>query len=232
MSVAGWSNHLMAVARGTGVALPMAWTAARRSARDRAAVAVDQNAVPDPSLVDLSEAQLVARCLDETPGAFDVVVERHRRSVYRLCYRFVGNHEDASDLSQEVFLRAYRGLRRFHGGSSLATWLYRITVNACLTRVAAKAPPVVSEPIEGLRHPADTRTESPSERLLREERAAQVRAAIAQLPAKQRAALILRMYHDMSHQEIAQSMGGSVGSVKANVFHALRGLKKRLDGGR
>jgi len=210
----------------------MAWTAAGRSARERAAVAVDQNAVPDPSLVDLSEAQLVARCLDETPGAFDVVVERHRRSVYRLCYRFVGNHEDASDLSQEVFLRAYRGLRTFHGGSSLATWLYRITVNACLTRVTAKAPPVVSEPIEGLRHPADTRTESPSERLLREERAAQVRAAIVQLPAKQRAALILRMYHDMSHQEIAQSMGSSVGSVKANVFHALRGLKKRLDGGR
>ena len=210
----------------------MAWTAARRSARERPAVAVDQNAVPDPSLVDLSEAQLVARCLDGTPGAFDVVVERHRRSVYQLCYRFVGNHEDASDLSQEVFLRAYRGLRTFQGGSSLATWLYRITVNACLTRVAAKAPPVVREPIEALQHPADTRTESPSERLLREERAAQVRAAIALLPAKQRAALILRMYHDMSHQEIAQSMGSSVGSVKANVFHALRGLKKRLDRGR
>jgi RNA polymerase sigma-70 factor, ECF subfamily len=207
----------------------MAWTAARRSARERPAVAVDQNAVPDPALVDLSEAQLVARCLDGTPGAFDVVVERHRRSVYQLCYRFVGNHEDASDLSQEVFLRAYRGLRAFQGGSSLATWLYRISVNACLTKVTAKAPPVVSEPIEGLQHPADTRTESPSERLLREERAAQVRAAIARLPPKQRAALILRMYHDMSHQEIAQSMGSSVGSVKANVFHALRGLKKRLD---
>ena len=60
--------------------------------------------------------------------------------MYQLCYRFVGNHEDASDLSQDVFLRAYRGLRSFRGRSSLATWLYRIGVNVCLNRVSAKAP--------------------------------------------------------------------------------------------
>ena len=183
----------------------------------------------DAPLGSLDERALIEACLAGRAGAFDLIVERHRRPVYQLCYRFVGNHEDASDLSQEVFLRAYRGLRSFHGGSTLATWLYRITVNACLTRVTAKATRVVGETIEGLQHPADTRTESPSERLLREERASQVRTAIAQLPAKQRAALILRVYHDMSHQQIAQSMGSSVGSVKANVFHALRSLKKRLD---
>ena len=73
-----------------------------------------------------------------TAGAFDVIVERHRRSVYQLCYRFVGNHEDASDLSQDVFLRAYRGLGKFRGGSSLSTWLYRIGVNLCLNRVSRK----------------------------------------------------------------------------------------------
>src|SRR5438552_11992920 len=215
----------MAVARGTGVALPMAWTAARRSARDRAAVAVDQNAVPDPSLVDLSEAQLVARCLDETPGAFDVVVERHRRSIYRLCYRFVGNHEDASDLSQEAFLRAYRGLRRFRRQSSLATWLHRIAVNVCLNKVSVKAPRM--QPLDDEQH-VDTRAEPASERVLRAERAARVRAAIAQLPRKQRAALGLRTYHDMSHKEIADALGSSVGAVKANFFHALSNLKKLL----
>ena len=80
-------------------------------------------------VADLDEAQLVAACLAGRSGAFDLVVERHRRSVYQLCYRFVGNHEDASDLSQDVFLRAYRGLKSFRGGSSLATWLYRIGVN-------------------------------------------------------------------------------------------------------
>jgi RNA polymerase sigma-70 factor (ECF subfamily) len=185
---------------------------------------------PDPgaaeiSFADLGEADLVAACLNGASGAFDVIVERHRRSVYQLCYRFVGNHEDASDLSQDVFLRAYRGLKHFRGQSTLATWLYRIGVNVCLNRVSVKTP--LNEPIDADQH-IDARSESPADRVLRGERAARVRAAIAQLPKKQRAALILRMYHDMSHQEIAAAVGSSVGAVKANVFHALCNLKKLL----
>jgi RNA polymerase sigma-70 factor (ECF subfamily) len=167
----------------------------------------------------------VVACLSGRPGAFDLIVERHRRTVYQLCYRFVGNHEDASDLSQDVFLRAFRGLRNFKGQSSLGTWLYRIGVNVCLNRVGAKTP--VNEPIEKHQY-VDDQTESPSDRVLRGERAVQVRAAITRLPPKQRAALILRMYHDMSHQEIADTLGSSVGAVKANVFHALQNLKKLL----
>src|SRR6266436_3060893 len=92
----------------------------------------------DAGLTALDERALVDACLANQPGAFDLVVERHRRSVYQLCYRFVGNHEDAADLSQDVFLRAFRGLRNFRGQSSLATWLYRIGVNLCLNRVQAK----------------------------------------------------------------------------------------------
>jgi len=101
----------------------------------------------------------------------------------------------------------------------------RIGVNACLNRVSVKAPR--TEPIDSEQH-VDTRSESPSERVLRDERAVRVRTAVAQLPEKQRAALILRMYHDMSHQEIADAVGSSVGAVKANVFHALRNLKKLI----
>ena len=182
----------------------------------------------DTALADLGEADLVAACLAGRPGAFDLVVERHRRPVYQLCYRFVGNHEDASDLSQDVFLRAYRGLRNFKGQSSLGTWLYRIGVNVCLNRLSVKAP--INEPIEKQQH-VDVQNESPSDRVLRGERAVQVRAAISRLPRKQRAALILRMYHEMSHQEIADALGSSVGAVKANVFHALQNLKKLLTEG-
>jgi hypothetical protein len=94
----------------------------------------------DEGLSTLDERSLVEACLANRRGAFDLIVERHRRQVYQLCYRFVSNHEDASDLSQDVFLRAYRGLRNFRGQSSLATWLYRIGVNVCLNRVSAKAP--------------------------------------------------------------------------------------------
>jgi RNA polymerase sigma-70 factor (ECF subfamily) len=180
---------------------------------------------PARSLADLDEAALVEACLSAQPGAFDLIVERHRRNVYQLCYRFVSNHEDASDLAQDVFIRAYRGLGKFRGHSSIGTWLYRIGVNVCLNRLNAKSPR--TEPIEEQQH-VDTRSESATERMLRAERAAQVRDAIAQLPRKQRATLILRMYHELSHQEIADTLGSSVGAVKANFFHALGNLKRLL----
>src|SRR5215510_16011338 len=179
----------------------------------------------EPGLSDLDERALVEACLRGQSAAFEVIVERHRRSVYLLCYRFVSNHEDASDLSQDVFLRAYRGLRSFRGQSSLATWLYRIGVNVCLNRVSARKP--LSESIEE-RQFVDETAESAPDRLLKDERGARVRAAIAQLPRKQRATLVLRMYHEMSHQEIADVLGSSVGAVKANFFHALGNLKKML----
>ena len=182
----------------------------------------------DTPLAELDERALVDACLADDPGAFDLIVERHRRSVYQLCYRFVGNHEDASDLSQDVFLRAFRGLRTFRGQSSLATWLYRIGVNVCLNRLKAKSP--LSAPTESIeeRQFIDVRAESPPERMLKDERGARVRAAIAQLPRKQRVTLILRTYHEMSHQEIADVLGSSIGAVKANFFHALGNLKKLL----
>ena len=181
--------------------------------------------LPDPSLADLDEPALVEACLASRPGAFDLIVERHRRAVYQLCYRFVSNHEDASDLSQDVFVRAFRGLKNFRGQSSLATWLYRIGVNVCLNRVSVKTPK--TESIDDRQH-VDTRSDSPADRVLRGERAARVRQAIAHLPKKQRATLVLRMYHEMSHQEIADTLGSSVGAVKANFFHALGNLKKLL----
>jgi RNA polymerase sigma-70 factor (ECF subfamily) len=186
-------------------------------------------AAADPRpLTELDERALVEACLAQQAGAFDLIVERHRRSVYQVCYRFLGNHEDASDLSQDVFLRAYRGLRSFRGQSSLATWLYRIGVNVCLNRVSAKdALGKLTEPMDE-RQFVDVRAESPSDRMLKDERGARVRAAIAQLPRKQRVTLILRTYHDMSHQEIADVLGSSVGAVKANFFHALGNLKKLL----
>src|SRR5215510_2694354 len=122
----------------------------------------------EPGLSDLDERALVEACLRGQSAAFEVIVERHRRSVYLLCYRFVSNHEDASDLSQDVFLRAYRGLRSFRGQSTIATWLYRIGVNVCLNRVSVKRP--VSEPIEEQQH-VDTASESPADQMLRGERA-------------------------------------------------------------
>lgn len=177
-----------------------------------------------------TDAELVASSLAGNREAFDVIVERYRRHVYQLCYRFVGNHEDASDLAQDVFIRAYRGLRTFKGESSLGTWLYRIAVNVSLNKVGAKGPK--PEPLDPLLLGNDERAVSHDEDaigvVLRNERAGQVRAAIARLPKKQRATLILRVYHELPHEQIAAILGSSVGAAKANLFHALSNLKKLL----
>jgi len=171
------------------------------------------------------DAALVAACLDGDKGAFDEIVGRHRRAVYQVCYRFVNNHEDAGDLSQETFIRAWKGLKTFKGQAALSTWLYRIAVNVCLNRVSLKKPD--TEPLDADRF-VDTRAEEPGAGLIRAERAVAVRRAIEGLPEKQRATLILRTYQELSHQEIAKILGSSVGAVKANFFHALANLKKIL----
>jgi RNA polymerase sigma-70 factor (ECF subfamily) len=177
-----------------------------------------------------TDAELVESCLAGRRESFDLLVERHQRHVYQLCYRFVGNHEDASDLAQDVFIRAYRALKNFKGQASVGTWLYRIAVNVCLNKVGARTPkPDALEPLLAANdHRTASHAESAPDAMLRGERARQVRAAIARLPKKQRATLILRVYHELPHEAIAGILGSSVGAVKANFFHALNNLKKLM----
>lgn len=184
--------------------------------------------VTAPGSTDLADADdrvLVAAFQAGHEAAFDVIVTRHQRHVYQICYRFAGNHEDAADLAQDVFVRAWRGLRRFKGDSALGTWLYRVAVNTSLNKVAVKRP--VMEPLDAAPR-LETRGEHPDTALMRGEDAVRVRNAIRRLPPRQRATLVLRMYRELTHEQIADVLGSSVGAAKANFFHALANLKKQL----
>lgn len=198
-------------------AIAMDWSAGTR---------VPDRSTPATELSLLDDKDLVAMAAAGRRDAFDLIVSRHRRAVYLVCYRFVRHHEDASDLAQDVFLRAWRALPRFKGESALSTWLYRIAVNVSLSKASLKSPAV--EALAAFGDIEDARADLPGDRLARRERALAVRAAIRALPPKQRATLILRVYHELPHQQIAQVLGNSVGSVKANFFHALRNLRKAL----
>jgi RNA polymerase sigma-70 factor (ECF subfamily) len=171
------------------------------------------------------ERDAIAACRRGEREAFDVLVERYQRDVYRLCYRYLGNHEDANDMAQEAFLKAWRGLSSFRGDSAFSTWLYRITVNTCLNFRSARRP-AGEEPSEAL----PDRRPSAAETLLRGERERQVQEAIERLPDKQRATLILRVYHELTHEEVARILGSTVGTVKANLFHAVSNLRRLMGG--
>jgi RNA polymerase sigma-70 factor (ECF subfamily) len=199
---------------GTSTAAVEGWKPSV-SADTRRREAPPAGAVAGRDLEQADDRTLVEAFRSGRREAFDVIVSRHQRHVYQLCYRFVGNHEDAADLSQDVFVRAFKGLSKFKGDAALATWLYRVGVNVCLNRVSSKRPVV-------------ERSEGSFDRVARGERAAALRRAIGTLPPKQRAAVVLRVYQDLSHEQIARILGSSVGAVKANFFHALGNLRRAL----
>ena len=171
------------------------------------------------------DREAIEACQRGDREAFDRLVERYQRDVYRLCYRYVNNHHDASDLSQEAFLKAFRAIGRFRGDSAFRTWLYRITVNTCLNFRASRRLP--SEPIED---DVPDKARGVADRIEQDELSDRVREAVSRLPEKQRATLILKIYHDLTHEQVASIMGSTVGTVKANLFHALGNLRKAMTG--
>jgi RNA polymerase sigma-70 factor, ECF subfamily len=165
----------------------------------------------------------ILACQRGDRSAFDRLVERHQKEIYRLCFRYVNNHEDASDLAQDSFVKAYRAIGRFRGDSAFSTWLYRIAVNTCLNFRSARR--IGQEELkETLADPGAPVVQTLQER----ERSQQVREAVTRLPEKQRATLILKIYQDLTHEEVAGILGSSVGTVKANLFHAVGNLRKML----
>ena len=169
------------------------------------------------------DREAILACQRGDRAAFDRLVERHQREIYRLCFRYVNNHEDASDLAQDSFVKAYKAIGRFRGDSAFSTWLYRIAVNTCLNFRAARrlAQEELSETLADPGAPV-------VERMQEREQSQQVREAVTRLPEKQRATLILKVYHDLTHEEVAGILGSSVGTVKANLFHAVGNLRKML----
>jgi len=172
------------------------------------------------------EREAVAACRRGDREAFDRLVERYQRDVYRLCFRYLDDSHDAHDVAQETFLRAFRSIGSFRGDSAFSTWLYRIAVNACLNFRSRRH--AASEAL-----PEDLSDGAPgaAERIEREELSQRVRRAVRRLPERQRATLILKVYHELTHEQVAGILGSSVGTVKANLFHALANLKRLLQDG-
>jgi len=173
------------------------------------------------------DEELVRRLKAGDERAFEELVETYRERVYRVAWRVVRDDEVAEDVAQEAFIRVFRHVGRFQERSSLYTWIYRITVNIALNRLRRDRfrhmVPMGELHWEDHRPDAD-----PSHAAMSSELAARVDEAVRALPDKQRAVFTLRFFEGMSHKEIADAVGCSEGTSKANYFHAVRKLRKLL----
>ncbi|MDQ7844766.1 MAG: RNA polymerase sigma factor [Armatimonadota bacterium] len=159
-------------------------------------------------------------------SAYTALVIKYREPVYRIARRMLRNHEDASDVAQEVFIRAYRALPRFAARAAVRTWLYRITVNLCLDLAGRRARGLLAGWSELLQQAAPRG--NPGEAVERRELADAVAEAIDALPPRQKAMVILRVYQDLPYAEIGRIMGCAEGTVKATMFAAFGKLRKLL----
>ena len=159
--------------------------------------------------------------------AFDLLVNKYQNKIYDIAYRYTRNVEDAYDLSQEIFERAFKSLRGFRRKSSFYTWLYRIAVNACIDhgrqRSRFKAIPI--EEWASSHEPLSTGPSySPAASVELQELRHQIAKAIDQLPPKQRTVFILKRQEGLSMKEIARILGRSEGTIKAHLSHATHKL--------
>jgi RNA polymerase sigma-70 factor (ECF subfamily) len=168
-----------------------------------------------------ADADLVERYLAGDMTAFDELMIRYERQIYRVCYRFVDNRDDAMDLAQEVFIKAFEHLATFRRESSLKTWLYRIAMNHCINHVKKHS----QEFVEVTETTGQVDPSVHRQLEAREERD-QFRQLVKQLPPKQKAILELRINEQLSYEEIAKISGRSVSTIKASVFFALEKLRK------
>ena len=178
-----------------------------------------------------SDAQLVARILAGDQTQYRLLVERHQRAVFNAAYRLLGNPDEAADITQDAFLRAYNALNSFQRDKPLAPWLCQIAINLSLNRLKRQKP-VVSLNDERENKPAleiaDMSSE-PQATLLQVEQQQRLRQAILLLPPEQRVVIEMRHFQEQSYQEIADTLEISLTNVKSRIFRARKSLRKILE---
>lgn len=164
----------------------------------------------------------------ERDTAFNQIVSLYRERLYAVIRSFTNNHDDTDDLLQETFVKAFEHVHKFRGDSSLYTWLCRIAINQSISfQRKKKLRNFVS--LENLSIPLMSRQRDPEGLMQETELKNMIREAVDQLSEKQKIVFNLRFYDELSHAEIAQITGNSVGTIKANFFHAIQKIKNYLD---
>jgi len=174
------------------------------------------------------EAALIAKAKAGDRAAFESLVRATSADIYTLAYRLTGNEEDAGDVMQDAYLRAFRSIKRFRGDARFSTWMYRITANCAAPHLAKRAKGrteelSLDEPVADLRPEVDP--EQVAEAGLLRDR---VKDALAELPPRLRAVVVLRDVYDLPHEAIANELGITEAAAKVRLHRARRKLRERL----
>ncbi len=179
-----------------------------------------------------NDREFVERILAQDPDVFTDIVRSFSKQVYALAFDLSRDHDDAEDITQDVFIRVYKALEKFRGDSKLSTWLYRITVNTFINRTrtlsyeASKTGTQYDDEVrtDGMSYPMVNPEQVLSQRVIDEH----LQAALDELSPSQRTVFILRHYHDLPLKEISEQLGNSEGTVKVLLFRAIHNLQKKL----
>ena len=179
-----------------------------------------------------TDEELVARSIRGDADSFNQLILRWERPIYALAYRTIGREEDARDVCQETFFRAFRALPAFKGQAKFSSWLYRIALNLCRDWIRKQRRAPVVQPPDGVEitdlAAACEPVESVEDLVIRRDLSAAVEEAMALLPEEQRTAIILKEYHGLTFQEIADLMKCPLSTVKTRVYQGLTTLRKHL----
>src|SRR3954466_12014906 len=180
-----------------------------------------------------TDEELVARSQGGDLDSFNQLVLRWERPIYALAYRVIGREEDARDVAQETFLRAFRALAGFKGQAKFSSWLYRIALNLCRDWIRRERRQPVAQAPGGVDLIELASEQTPSETIedlvARQEISAAVARAMAGLPDEQRTAIILKEYHGLTFQEIADMLDCPLSTVKTRLYQGLTVLRRQLD---
>ena len=177
----------------------------------------------------ISDADCVRRIIQRgETDAFEILVRRHEKTIFNLVYRMLGDYDDAAEVSQEVFLSAYRAIGQFRGDANFSTWLYRIALNHATTRrrsMSSRQQKTV--PIDDMEPLSDPEL-GPAETLERKEIRERVQLALNKLEPDDATMILLRDLQDISYDEVARVLEIPVGTVKSRLHRARQALKTQL----
>jgi RNA polymerase sigma-70 factor (ECF subfamily) len=179
--------------------------------------------------VNLEETEMISRCQQGDQEALKEIFDKYHIKVYRIAYGVVRQREEALDIVQEVFIKLFHSIKNFKGKSHFYTYLYRMVMNTAIDHARKTGKQIISSlDQEGSFQPSDDLEKGPERILLQKELEERVKLAMDKLPAEQRAALIFRDVEGLSYQEMAETMGCSIGTVMSRLHYGRKRMQELL----